>query len=265
MRPAERLRYSAIESNLREAFSVYSRACGEKVERFPGVTCVRHPSKVEGFNMAFLNAATGVEPKALKGIQEFYREIGAEWCFVVPSRLAHLYGEAARRIRISTRRPVPEMVLRTEGVSVPPPPGGLDIRTVRTVGELRTWARTGSLGFGDDTNAYRFMVNQRSLRPGSFTCYTGWISRRAVAVSASYTSDGVTGVFGVSTLPRARGRGFGEAMTWATVKDGVEKGSSIISLQASPLGFPIYHRMGFRHVFDFEEWVVHKDAPDAKE
>lgn len=265
MRTAESLRNSAIESNLREAFSVYSRACGEKVMRLPGVTCVRHPSKVEGFNMAFLTSPTGVGPRVLRGIQEFYREVGAEWSFVVPSRLAHLYGQTASRVWISARRPVPELVLGTEGVSIPSPPKGLDVRTVRTVGGLRTWARTSSLGFGDATNALRFMANERSLEEGSFVCHTGLASGKPVATSASYTSSGVTVILGVSTVSEARGRGFGEAMTWAAVRDGIERRSGTISLQASPAGFPVYHRMGFRHVFDFEEWVVPKGAPDARE
>jgi ribosomal protein S18 acetylase RimI-like enzyme len=265
LRTSESLRRSAIESNLREAFSVYSRACGEKVKRLPGVTCVRHPSKVEGFNMAFLTEPAGVGPRVLRGVQEFYREAGAEWCFVVPSRLAHLYGQTASRIRISARRPVPEMVLGTEGVSIPSPPTGLDVRPVRTLGGLRTWARTGSLGFGDRVNHLRFMVNRRSLEEDGFICHTGWSSGKPVATSASYTSSGVTVIMGVSTIPEARGRGFGEAMTWAAVRDGIERRSRTISLQASPVGFPVYHRMGFRHVFDFEEWVIPRSAPDAKE
>jgi len=86
-----------------------------------------------------------------------------------------------------------------------------------------------------------------------------------VTTSASFVSEGVDGIFAVSTLPKARGHGYGEAMTWAAVRDGVSRGCGTISLQASPMGFPVYHRMGFRQIFDLEEWVVPRDAPDARD
>ncbi len=256
---------SAIAANLRDAFAIYSRACGERVEGFPGVTCVRHPSRSSGFNLAFLGGGEGVESNVLRRVQGFFREIGTEWCFVVPPSLAGLFGPTTKRVRISARRAVPEMVLNPAEVSIPPPPKGLEVRTVETVDGLRTWARTSWLGFGEGRrNLFRFMANRRSLEPGGFTCHLGWASGRAVATSVSYSSDGVTVILGVSTLPRASGRGYGEAVTWAAVRDGITNGSDTVSLQASPLGFPIYHRMGFRRIFDFEEWVVPKDAPDAR-
>jgi len=255
----------SLASNLRDAFSVYSKTCGERVERFPGVTCVRHQSKTSAFNMAFLNGGAGVGQRTLRSAQDFYREIGAEWCFIVPPELAGLFDSAMGRIQISQRKVLPTMVLSRGRVSMPPPLTGLDVRRVKSLDELRTWVSTASMGFEDSQNTFRYMINRSSLAPGGFTCHTGFASGKAVSTSASYTSVGVTGVFAVSTVPFARGRGYGEAMTWAAVRDGLSRGSDTLYLQASPMGFPLYHRMGFRRVFDFEAWVVPKDAPNARD
>jgi len=250
--------------NLRDSFSAFTRACGDRVERFPGATCVRHPSRTSSFNMAFLTGRAGIEPKVLGRIQEFYREVRAEWCFVVPPDLAELFGPTMSRIKITQRRAVPEMVLHREDASIPNAPAGLEITPAKTLDDLRMWARTASAGFEmgrQNNNIFKSMVNATSLERPGFSYLVGRVSGRPVATSASYVSDGVTGIYGVSTIPRARGRGYGEAMTWAVVRDGLSKGCSILSLQASNMGFPIYHRMGFRRIFDFEAWVVPRDAP----
>ena len=53
---------AAIISNLRDAFIAFNGLCGGRFESFPGVTCVSHPSRLSGFNMAFLH-----EPREPRG------------------------------------------------------------------------------------------------------------------------------------------------------------------------------------------------------
>jgi len=257
---------AAIISNLRDAFIAFNGLCGGRFESFPGVTCVSHPSRLSGFNMAFLHGAEGTGGRVLRRVQGFFREIRADWCFVVPPPLVGLFDGATTRVRISERRAVPEMVLDPRDVSLPSPPATLKVRPVRTVADLRAWSRTSSLGFGSGRrNPLRTLVHRESLEAEGLAFNLGLASGKPVATSASFVSKGVGAIFAVSTLARARGHGYGEAMTWAAVLDGVSKGCSTVSLQASPSGFPIYHRMGFRQVFDFQEWAVPRDAPDARD
>jgi hypothetical protein len=257
---------TAVISNLREAFITFNGLCGGRAESFPGVTCVLHPSRLTGFNMAFLHGAEGTEGRALGRVQGFFREINTDWCLVVPPRLTGLFDAVTKRVRISERRAVPQMVLDPRGVSVPGPPATLEVRPVKTVADLRTWSRTSTRGFGSGRrNPLRTLAHKASLEAEDFAFNLGLASGKPVTTSASFVSKGIDGIFAVSTLPKARGHGYGEAMTWAAVRDGVSKGCGTISLQASPMGFPIYHRMGFRQIFDLEEWVVPRDAPDARD
>lgn len=71
---------------------------------------------------------------------------------------------------------------------------------------------------------------------------------RPVGNSIAIRTGDVAGVYGVGTLPEARGRGVGTAATWAAVAAGSAWGCDIIVLQASEMGLSLYERMGFRTV-----------------
>jgi GNAT superfamily N-acetyltransferase len=75
-----------------------------------------------------------------------------------------------------------------------------------------------------------------------------------VAGAILYLSHGIGGIGWVGTRPRAFGRGYGTAVTWEVIEQGLARGVPFLSLQASPMGAPVYARMGFTtsthyHVF----------------
>jgi hypothetical protein len=43
-------------------------------------------------------------------------------------------------------------------------------------------------------------------------------------------------------------------MTQRCVEDGFAHGCTVSSLQSSSLGFPVYERLGYRHVTDIQGW-----------
>ena len=64
-------------------------------------------------------------------------------------------------------------------------------------------------------------------------------------------SHGVAGIYWVGSLERARGRGIGRAVTAAATNRGFELGADVASLQASPMGEPIYRAMGYETICDY--------------
>jgi GNAT superfamily N-acetyltransferase len=92
---------------------------------------------------------------------------------------------------------------------------------------------------------------------GHYRLWLGYVAGRPVTCAIANVSDGVVGVHFVATLPEARGRGYGAAVT--------ARAASVAPtlpavLQASDLGRPVYERLGFRVVCRFDLWIVPRRA-----
>ena len=81
--------------------------------------------------------------------------------------------------------------------------------------------------------------------------FIGRLDGRPVGTSVAIRSGNVSGVYAVGTLPEARRRGVGSALTWAAVAAGQAWGCDTIVLQASPMGFSMYAAMGFRTIVTY--------------
>ncbi len=75
--------------------------------------------------------------------------------------------------------------------------------------------------------------------------FVGYAGGEPVAAAALYLTHGVAGIGWVGCVPAARGRRYAEAVTWAAVREGFRRGATFANLQASPMGRPVYERMGF--------------------
>jgi GNAT superfamily N-acetyltransferase len=78
--------------------------------------------------------------------------------------------------------------------------------------------------------------------------YVGRLDGRPVASNMLFIGAGVAGVFGVATLPEARSRGIGAAITLAAYADARDQGLHHGVLFGTELGAPVYRRIGFRDV-----------------
>ncbi|HSD49316.1 MAG TPA: N-acetyltransferase [Actinomycetota bacterium] len=91
-----------------------------------------------------------------------------------------------------------------------------------------------------------------------YRVWLGMVDGRAIATATASVSDGFVGVYVVATRLEARGRGYGEAVTWAAT---LCRPDLPATLQASDMGKPVYERMGYRTVGDFTVWVRSERAP----
>ncbi|HSJ49952.1 MAG TPA: GNAT family N-acetyltransferase [Actinomycetota bacterium] len=85
--------------------------------------------------------------------------------------------------------------------------------------------------------------------------WVGRVDGRPVSTSMAYVGDGFVGVYCVATAADARGRGYGEALTWAATRSRPDLPAT---LQASSMGRPVYERMGFRTVAEFTVWALER-------
>ena len=80
-----------------------------------------------------------------------------------------------------------------------------------------------------------------------------------VAVALVDVIDGMGYVGWVGTLPAYRRRGLGEAVTRVVTNAAFDLGADIVALEASPMGLPIYRRMGYETVGIDGIWVPPPD------
>lgn len=119
---------------------------------------------------------------------------------------------------------------------------------------LEDWlaVRRQNLHLDEETIAgWRRAHSELGLGPGSsLRQFTGRLDGRPVANCTLYLdSRGRTaGIYHVDVLEDVRGRGFGKAVTAAALGAAVEAGYPVGVLTASPLGVPVYLRLGFRIV-----------------
>ncbi len=144
--------------------------------------------------------------------------------------------------------------------SFPAPPTGLSLRTVATDRDLDDWRRVWCSAFRVPRSVARLVFGR--LPPGApaagvgIRLVVGSAAGRPVVCAAAYVAEGIAGIFSVGTLPTARGRGYGSAATVRAVVEGQAIGARSAFLLASPLGYPVYARLGFRRVHDYPSWRV---------
>ena len=88
--------------------------------------------------------------------------------------------------------------------------------------------------------------------------FLGRVDGRPVAAAMGYRTEDVVGVFGVTTVASARGRGYGSALTRAAMS--TETGLPSI-LAPSEEGASMYRRLGFEQVGELSIWVRADPAP----
>lgn len=81
--------------------------------------------------------------------------------------------------------------------------------------------------------------------------FLGYVDGEPVATSVAFVSHGVVDVEMVSCVESQRGKGIGEALTWAATNAATHLPAM---LMASDLGAPIYRRMGYLPVLRMTLW-----------
>ncbi|MBI1257318.1 MAG: hypothetical protein GC204_07595 [Chloroflexi bacterium] len=78
--------------------------------------------------------------------------------------------------------------------------------------------------------------------------YVGYFDGKPVATNMIFNGGGVSGLFCVGTIPEARKKGFGAAITLKPLVDAQAEGYRYGVLFAAPDAMPMYRKIGFREV-----------------
>lgn len=155
---------------------------------------------------------------------------------------------------VSDVEPMPGMAL--ELAALPPAPetpvpDALTIEPVIDAGGLAAFAEPFGSAFGLPPDGLASVIAAfadfaASGAEDELHHWVGFADRRPVAAASVLIRDGVAGLYNVSTIAAARGRGFGAALSVAALRGAAATGATTAILHASPDGLPIYQRLGFQ-------------------
>jgi ribosomal protein S18 acetylase RimI-like enzyme len=131
-------------------------------------------------------------------------------------------------------------------------PSGVSIERVTTASGIAEIAAVEAeayldLGFEREECLALFARARRLLVP-QLRLYLARSDGVPAAAALALRSHGVAGIYWVGTRRAHRGRGLAEACTRSAANDAFALGARFVALHASPMGAPLYRRMGFETV-----------------
>jgi ribosomal protein S18 acetylase RimI-like enzyme len=153
----------------------------------------------------------------------------------------------------------PGMAVSLEGWSSPSPPDGLEIELVRDAAAFHEAMDVMFAGFEMPRVIQpRFEERFRDFSVGPRATQRTYVARvdgQAVATALGAPLDGTVAIYNVATLPSARRRGAGSAVTAAAMIDARAGGARWAILESSEMGRSVYERLGFRQVSEVAIYV----------
>jgi ribosomal protein S18 acetylase RimI-like enzyme len=148
---------------------------------------------------------------------------------------------------------MPEMVLgERPGLSDLAP--GAELRKLESVEQADDFWRVAIESYADigfPPEIFSGYTNHAGLLAENAAAFIAYLDGKPVSIAMTMVSDAVAGIYWVGSRTQARGRGLGRAVTAAATAAGFELGANVASLQASPMGKPIYLAMGYEVAFDY--------------
>jgi hypothetical protein len=163
--------------------------------------------------------------------------------------------------------PTPQMICPAR-LDEPSLPDGVELRAVRDVAGVQDFAAVNSeayatYGMPTDVLPSMFDRPEGVLADPDTNIVVAYLKGRPVATALTYMSDGVGALQWVGTVSDVRSMKLGRVVTvWAT-NAAFNRGASSCSLQASPMGEPLYAKLGYETVYHYSELIRWEAPPET--
>ncbi|HEV7399190.1 MAG TPA: GNAT family N-acetyltransferase [Solirubrobacterales bacterium] len=148
---------------------------------------------------------------------------------------------------------MPEMILGSP-VEELPLPDGIELRQLSETRQADDYWKVASDSYtsiGFPPEVFGGYSNQAGLLAENIAAFIAYLDGEPVSIAMTIVSHGVAGIYWVGSLEQARGKGLGRAVTAAATNAGFKLGAEVASLQASPMGKPVYEAMGYETAYDY--------------
>jgi ribosomal protein S18 acetylase RimI-like enzyme len=152
---------------------------------------------------------------------------------------------------------MPEMTLG-EKLTPPELPSGAELRKLTALEQATDFwqvATTSYSSIGFPPEVFAGYTNHAGLLAENVVAFVALLDSEPVSIAMTMASHGVAGIYWVGSLEQARGKGLGRAVTVAATNAGFDLDADVASLQASPMGKPIYLELGYETAFEYQMWM----------
>lgn len=256
----------AIESNAAELLMAMGAAGGGEQRDAGGVRWTIGGSPIDYHN-AVVEAGLSAETAdlAIAESLQAMKTHGVPGCWHVgPSMRPADLGSRLVRAGFHHGGGEPGMAVELSALQEKPAVDGLEIRRVRDDETLAVWAETLACGFGEGAKEAQWVAEVYRRLGYDDPCrhYLGFLGGEPVATTTIYLTPGVAGVYFVMTIPEARRRGIGAAITHTSLCEARDSGFEYGVLGSSSAGRSVYTGLGFREycTTDLYEWSPTTDS-----
>lgn len=164
-------------------------------------------------------------------------------------------------VRLSDEPWMPGMALYPIRRDSAAPSAEHEIRRVADASGVDDHSRTAAAAFEMPESIVRAIVTPAMAQRDGVAVYVGYSDGRPVTTGLGVRTGRTVGVYNIATVPAARRRGYGAAMTQRIVADAAAAGCDVATLQSSDMGYSVYERLGYRTVVEYMGYVDPPSLP----
>jgi ribosomal protein S18 acetylase RimI-like enzyme len=114
---------------------------------------------------------------------------------------------------------------------------------------------------GEPPAAVAHFASSGALLAPTVSAFVAHVNGRAVSCAMVMSTGREAGVYWVATRPDARNQGYGELVTRAATRAAFEHGASVVVLQATKPGVPLYRKIGFASFTSYRRYLRPPPTP----
>lgn len=236
------------DDNLVRAMRCWTESAGGEFRDEGGIVLTTAPVQMRSFNQILVREP--VSDAVLAGAVATYR--GSDRIRLRFLADVGLAPERMAKVGLSRRGGIPSMVLegpRQMAVD------GLDVRLMKDEAKLDDHVSLVAKAFDWDSPELVSVLTPKLFTDPAAITWVAYLDGEPVTTAQLIVEGETGGIYWVATAEEHRGKGYGRLITKVAVNEAAERGCRMVGLQASPLGKPVYERLGFRVVANYETYV----------
>jgi hypothetical protein len=235
-----------------EALREQARATGGSIDESKGMLVITGPGHHPLYNYAVRTDPSLDAHAAFARAECHFGELGFGFTLVTMNAFDDSSMGAAARAKGLAPLVSPPAMFCTRRLDSKPVPPGIRLEPVRDASGLAAFRDVSKVawatyGIAEHVTAAIF-TKMSMVAAEHITAIVAYDGSMGLSCALVLMSHGIGGVYWVGTAPDGRGRGLAEACTRAVTNIGFDAGARMVTLQASPMGDPIYRRMGYRQI-----------------